>query len=65
MANPSATDKRPWDKPQLTVMVRNTPEEAVLYGCKFSNAGMPNNTWNSCNDKVGTFCGSCNALNAS
>lgn len=33
--------KRDWRKPELTVLVRNNPEEVVLYGCKSSNAQGP------------------------
>jgi hypothetical protein len=27
-------EKRPWFKPELIVLIRNKPEEAVLTGCK-------------------------------
>ncbi len=27
-------EKRPWQKPELIVLVRNKPEEAVLEACK-------------------------------
>jgi hypothetical protein len=28
------TAQKPWTKPELTVLVRNYPEEQVLTGCK-------------------------------
>ena len=28
--------KKTWEKPKLTVLVRNRPEEAILNGCKGS-----------------------------
>jgi hypothetical protein len=28
-------DRKEWQKPELVIMVRSTPEEAVLGGCKF------------------------------
>ena len=30
------TEKRPWSRPELIVLVRGNPEEAVLVGCKTS-----------------------------
>jgi hypothetical protein len=32
------TEKRPWQKPELIVLVRSQPEEAVLTGCKNPSA---------------------------
>ena len=29
--------KNPWTKPELIIVMRNKPEEAVLAGCKISN----------------------------
>jgi hypothetical protein len=31
-------DKKVWEKPELLVLVRTKPEEAVLTGCKTFNA---------------------------
>lgn len=28
------TEKKPWSKPELIVLLRGNPEEAVLVGCK-------------------------------
>jgi hypothetical protein len=33
--------KKPWDKPNLIVLVRNRPEEAILNGCKGGISGGP------------------------
>jgi hypothetical protein len=33
--------RRPWLKPELIVLVRNRPEEAVLAACKGGNANGP------------------------
>jgi hypothetical protein len=33
--------KKAWEKPQLIVLVRSTPEEAVLTGCKNANVSGP------------------------
>jgi hypothetical protein len=38
-----AQNKKEWRKPELIVMVRSTPEEAVLGGCKFFG---PEKTYN-------------------
>jgi hypothetical protein len=32
------TEKRTWQKPELIVLVRSNPEEAVLSYCKFDGA---------------------------
>ena len=29
-------EKKPWSKPELILLVRGNPEEAVLAGCKMS-----------------------------
>ena len=34
-------DKTPWRKPEITVLVRSRPEEAVLAGCKLSGRSGP------------------------
>ena len=31
--------KKEWTKPELIVLVRNKPEEAVLTACKFASGG--------------------------
>jgi len=31
------TGRKAWQKPELTVLVRSKPEEAVLLGCKLNN----------------------------
>ena len=37
-------EKRSWQKPELIVLVRSHPEEAVLAGCKISSSGSGANT---------------------
>jgi hypothetical protein len=40
--------KKPWKKPELVVLVRGTPEEAVLRACKGpagSNSGLGPDSW--------------------
>lgn len=34
-------DKKEWRKPELIVLLRNMPEEAVLQSCKFSSGAGP------------------------
>ncbi len=36
-------DKKPWQKPELIVLVRSNPEEAVLIVCKNASAAGPLN----------------------
>jgi hypothetical protein len=42
--------KPTWEKPELIVLVRNRPEEAVLVGCKYldRSAGSPNDHHTGC-----------------
>jgi len=48
--------KKQWQTPQLTVLVRSRPEEAVLAACKY--AGMSGSTGgkNACRAKVTGKC---------
>jgi len=51
--------KRVWSQPELIVLVRSGPEEAVLSACKYSNANVvtgPDNGWLLCKR---TNCFSC------
>jgi len=51
-------EKKPWQKPELIVLVRSRPEEAVLTGCKYGvkNRGNhgPAHNQNDCFAKGGT-----------
>ena len=40
--------KKPWQKPELVVLVRGNPEEAVLTACKVIGSLGYHNTNNSC-----------------
>ena len=45
--------QRKWKKPELTVLVRGRPEEAVLVNCKTSSSAMgPNHDAFYCDRKV-------------
>jgi len=51
MNNARPTAKKHWEKPELTVLVRNKPEEQVLNACKTFGpglAGQPQGYNNSC-----------------
>jgi len=39
--------KRAWGTPELIVLVRSGPEEAVLAACKYWNAG-PTDSYDTC-----------------
>jgi hypothetical protein len=43
--------KKPWVTPELIVLVRSKPEEAVLATCKYS--GKPGPSFNNCKIKAG------------
>jgi hypothetical protein len=57
-------EKKPWITPELIVLVRSMPEEAVLYGCKFTLAaeltGPATQAYGKC-DSV-TFCEKCSRI---
>jgi len=48
--------KTKWENPQLVVLVRNQPEEAVLLACKGGISGTVKNNKNSCYVQSGAVC---------
>lgn len=38
------TGRKAWARPELTILVRSRPEEAVLYNCKNTSGSGGNNT---------------------
>jgi hypothetical protein len=52
-------NSRIWRKPQLVVLARSTPEEAVLTICKSTTAGS-GNSFNHSNCQKGPGNGNCN-----
>lgn len=48
-----------WNKPVLTILVRNNPEENILTACKMRNAAGPNNGNFSCLIDQGNICNFC------
>jgi hypothetical protein len=61
MDKESKAGKKLWQKPELTVLVRNKPEEVVLGGCK-----QPDSPGSSVNDQVNSChdipCASCDNI---
>lgn len=54
------TSKKAWSEPELIVLVRSKPEEAVLAACKKLDVGGSAGTNSKCNLITGQgFCGSC------
>jgi hypothetical protein len=53
--------KHPWEKPELIVLVRSRPEEAVLLVCKFDGdlIGTAGTLNTGCNTKPIGFCSHC------
>ena len=50
------TEKKKWQSPELIVLVRGKPEEAVLMGCKdpgFIMFNAPTDLFDMCIDDVG------------
>jgi hypothetical protein len=59
------TEKRPWQKPELVVLVRSQPEEAVLTGCKNPSAKAVYATatgWFKCTSGRAPTCTQCSGV---
>jgi hypothetical protein len=56
--------KKEWTTPELIVLVRSNPEEAVLTACKGTSSGMSNNADSYCMWQDGN-CGACEAMTGS
>lgn len=57
-------EKKSWHKPELTVLVRSRPEEAVLATCKTTGMAGPTVLYGACArkmDKVPSCSSSCSA----
>jgi len=61
MGSETRKEKKPWEKPELTVLVRSRPEEAVLTGCKTSGGGGPQALLGKCGYVDGN-CDVCSAI---
>ena len=48
--------KKPWQRPELIVLVRSKAEEAVLVVCKITGRSGPNTTKNTCLHQPGNSC---------
>lgn len=64
--NKKNTPTKQWQKPDLIVLVRNSPEETVLTTCKTTGLS----TWSSlvntgCEEIIGGPCLTCNSLSSS
>jgi hypothetical protein len=67
MAANEQTEKPTWSAPELIVLARSKPGEAVLAVCKLGppSAG-PNSVNNSCHwELLGGGCGECSSMGAS
>ena len=53
-------NRKEWQKPELIVLVRSRPEEAVLVGCKATGVVPVVNNWDDNRCKI-SECGTCNA----
>ena len=54
--------KKEWIKPELLVLVRSNPEEAVLTACKGKTVG-PYNYFNWCSGNASAECKACSGVN--
>ena len=57
---PVADDKKTWIEPELIVIVRNKPEEAVLAKCKDGTTGSSwGNVFSACMNHETSYCSAC------
>jgi hypothetical protein len=56
-------EKKTWQKPKLTVLVRSRPEEAVLTVCKTDHGGGSGRISQGCHEKISDI--RCNTDSAS
>ena len=63
MEEPKA--KKEWAQPELLVMTRSNPEEAVLENCKNSGGGTPGVFNSGCEQVVEVSCSACLSIVAS
>jgi hypothetical protein len=60
------SDKKPWIKPEIIVLIRINPEESVLTGCKGGAMDGPRGGFGMCHTLyVYPGCGACSAETAS
>lgn len=57
--------KKEWSRPELTVLTRNKPEEAVLGSCKGASGSSPNHSYNNCIEYQYGDCINCSVQSAS
>ncbi len=56
-------NKKEWSEPELIVLVRSKPEEAVLEACKTGTAISGNSVLaTGCGNPGGSFCGQCASI---
>lgn len=65
MNTTQTTTKKAWSKPQLLVLVRSNPEEAVLGACKGGAQSGSSQSDQNCYWDPGGGCLQCNSLAAS
>ena len=56
--------KKEWSQPELLVMTRSNPEEAVLTNCKGNGGSTPGVDFSGCNIAEG-LCGGCLSIGVS
>lgn len=54
--------KKQWQKPELIVLVRSKPEEAILTVCKGNMVPNPAAVWDDCQRDVSESCPQCEAI---
>jgi len=59
-------EKKMWEKPELVVLLRSRPEEAVLTVCKYIPSQIGGSTFNGgCQTTIGNVCETCQTLGSS
>ena len=61
MSDGEKIGKKRWQKPELIVLVRSKPEEAVLWACKDISSPGAQNTAGGCGIPPTGWCSQCDA----
>jgi hypothetical protein len=57
--------EKTWSRPELIVLVKGKPEEAVLAACKTEGSSGPNVNFGACVAAIGATCGACETISSS
>lgn len=54
--------KKKWTKPELIILLKGRPEEAILAGCKGGDTAGPQSDYELCDSAITECSGQCDAI---